>query len=201
MASTNTFVNGFVQTLVRMNIMKKEEGQAADKAFHDSAKENFVDFLLEEGLVERDDILKALGQYYQVPYFDVVGHFFEHNLLHQFPKNVMMRNAFIPLEVDENMLVVVASEPDNADLLAIIGENVSYDVRFNVGIRLDITDAISEYFDHALTEVNQDEDLREERRVFMQEGNEELREQESLYGDDEIAEGFQEIIIKDNDEE
>ena len=81
MASTHTFVSGFVQTLVSMNIMAKEEGQAADKAFHDSAKENFVDFLLEEGLVDREDILKALSQYYQVPAFDVVGHFFLHNLL------------------------------------------------------------------------------------------------------------------------
>jgi hypothetical protein len=201
MASTHTFVNGFVQTLVRMNIMQKEEGQAADKAFHDSAKENFVDFLLEEGLVDREDILKALSQYYQVPSFDVVGHFFEHNLLHQFPKDVMLRNAFIPIEVDENMLIAVASEPDNPELLNIIGENVSYDVRFDVGIRLDITDAIEEYYERALTEVEQDVDLREERRMGAQEHQQELRDQEVFYGEDEIAEGFQEVIIEDNDED
>lgn len=201
MASTHTFVNGFVQTLVRMNIISKEEGQAADKAFHDSAKENFVDFLLEEGLVEREDILKALSQYYKVPAFDVVGHFFEHNLLHQFPKDVMLRNAFIPIEVDENMLIAVASEPDNPDLLAIIGENVSYDVRFDVGIRLDITDAIEEYYERALTEVEQDVDLREERRMGAQEHRQELRDQEVFYGEDEIAEGFQEINPEDNEED
>jgi hypothetical protein len=201
MASTHTFVSGFVQTLVRMNIMKKEEGQAADTAFHDSAKENFVDFLLEEGLVDREDILKALSQYYQVPAFDVVGHFFEHHLLHQFPKDVMLRNAFIPLEVDENMLIVVASEPNNPDLLSIIGENVSYDVRIDVGIRLDIIDAVEEYYDRALTEVEQDVDLREERRLGAQEHQQELRDQEVFYGEDEIAEGFQEINPEDNEEE
>jgi|GEM_PF-490286 hypothetical protein len=201
MASTHTFVSGFVQTLVRMNMMKKEEGQAADKAFHDSAKENFVDFLLEEGLVDREDILKALSQYYQVPAFDVVGHFFEHHLLHQFPKDVMLRNAFIPIEVDENMLIVVVSEPDNPDLLAIIGESVSYDVRFDVGIRLDITDAIKEYYERALTEVEQDVDLREERRLGAQEHQQELRDQEVFYGEDEIAEGFQEVNFEDNEED
>lgn len=201
MASSHTFVSGFVQVLVRMNLMSKEEGHASDKAFHDSAKENFVDFLLEEGLVEREDILKALSQYYQVPAFDVVGHFFEHNLLHQFPKDVMLRNAFIPIEVDENMLIVVASEPDNPDLLPIIGENVSYDVRFNVGIRLDITDAVKEYYERALTEVDEDLDLRQERRMGVQEHQQELRDQEVFYGEDEIAEGFQEVNFEEDEEE
>ena len=201
MAHTHTFVSGFAQTLVQLSIMKKDEAQAADKAFHDSAKENFVDFLLEEGLVDRADILKALSQYYQVPSFDVVGHFFEHHLLHQFPNGVMLRNAFIPLEVDENMLIVIASEPNNPDLLAIIGENVSYDVRIDVGIRLNITDAIEEYYDRALTEVQQDIDLREERRLGVQEHQQELRDQEIFYGEDEIAEGFQEVTFEDNEED
>lgn len=201
MAHTQTFVSGFLQTLVRMNIMKKEEAHAADKAFHDAAKENFVDFLLEEGLVDREDILSALSQYYQVPSFDVVGHFFEYHLLHQFPKDVLLRNAFIPLEVDENMLIVVASEPDNADLLSVIGENVSYDVRIDAGIRLDITDAVKEYYDKSVTEVEQDIDLREERRLGSQERQQELRDQEIFYGEDEIAEGFQEVIIEDNEED
>src|SRR5205823_7368536 len=101
MASTHTFVSEFLDVLVRMNVMKKSEAQASDTAFHESAKENFVDFLIEEGLVDRDDILVALGQYYQVPYFDVVGHFFELYLLHQMPKDVLLRNGIIPLEVDE----------------------------------------------------------------------------------------------------
>lgn len=201
MASTHTFVSGFVSVLVNMKIMSKEEAHAADKSFHESAKENFIDFLIEEGLVDRDAILVALAQYYQVPYFDVVGHFFELFLLHKFPKDVMLRNAFIPLEVDENMLIVVASEPDNPELLNIIGEYVSYDVQLCVGIRLDITDAIKEYYEKSVTEVDEDMDLREERRLGSQEHQQELRDEEIFYGEDEIAEGFQEIIIEDNDEE
>ena len=45
MSSTHTFVSGFLDTLVRMNAMKKTEAQASDHAFHESAKENFVDLL------------------------------------------------------------------------------------------------------------------------------------------------------------
>ena len=113
----------------------------------------------------------------------------------------MLRNAFIPLEVDENILIVIASEPDNGELLNIIGEFVSYDVRIDVGIRLDITDAISEYYEKSLTEVDEDLDLREERRLGSQERQQELRDQEIFYGEDEIADGFQEVIIEDTDEE
>lgn len=201
MASTHTFVSGFLQTLVRMNFMQKDEAHAADKAFHDAAKENFVDFLIEEGLVDRDDILLALSQFYQVPSFDVVGHFFELHLLHQFPKDVMLRTGFVPVEVDENMLVIVASEPDNPELLNIIGEYVSYDVVVMVGVRLDITDAIKEFYEKSLTEVDEDLDLREERRLGSQEHQQELRDEEVFYGEDEIAEGFQEVVLDDSDDE
>lgn len=201
MASTHTFVSEFLDVLVRMDAIKKSEAEASDTAFHESAKENFVDFLVEEGLVDRGDILIALGQYYQVPYFDVVGHFFELHLLHQFPKDVLLRNGFIPLEVDENMLMVVASEPDNLELLNIIGEYVSYDVQLSVGIRLDITDAIKEYYEKSVTEVEDDLDLREERRLGSQERQQELRDQEVFYGEDEIAEGFQEVFFEDNEDE
>jgi hypothetical protein len=130
-----------------------------------------------------------------------VGHFFELHLLHQFPKDVMLRTGFIPLEVDENMLVVVASEPDNPELLNIIGEYVSYDVQINAGISLDITDAIKEYYEKSITEVDEDLDLREERRLGAQEHQQELRDEEVFYGDDEIADGFQEVIFEDNDED
>ena len=201
MTSMPTFVSGFLDILVRMNVMKKAEAEASDHAFHESAKENFVDFLVEEGLVDRDNIFLALSQYYQVPYFDVVGHFFELHLLHQFPKDVLLRNAFIPLEVDENMLIVVASEPDNPELLNIIGEYVSYDVQLFVGISLDITDAVKEYYEKSLTEVDEDMDLREERRLGSQEHEQELREEKVFYGEDEIADGFQEVIFDDTDED
>ena len=51
-------------------------------------------------------------------------------------------------------------------------------IRFRVGIRLDITDAITEFYDKAITEVPQDIDLRVER-LEDRGSREELTQKES----------------------
>ncbi|MEX0940453.1 MAG: hypothetical protein WDZ41_03775 [Candidatus Babeliales bacterium] len=164
MTKLKTFVEGFSDILVKNNVIETDRAKAIKKLFYDSAKPSFVYFLLEEGLIDREDILNALSEYYRVPAFDVVGHFFDHHLVRKFPKDLLLRNAMIPLEVDENMLIVIASEPDNPDLLSIIGDNVSYDVRFMVGIEPDITDAVKEFYELAVTQVPEDVDIKEEYR-------------------------------------
>lgn len=184
MEKRQTFAPALAEILVKYNIVTPEEGAALQKAFRDSSKEAFDDFLLEEGLVDPENLLKALAEHYQVPSFDVVGYFFEHYLLHMFPKGFLLRNALIPLEVDENIMVVIASEPDDSELLAKIGEHVSYDIRFRVGLRRDICDAVKEFYDKAPTEVNEDEDVRVEqeevREVRRTEGEEDFVWDEKL---------------------
>jgi MshEN domain len=165
MSRQETFVEKLVDIFIRNGIFKEDKAKAIKKIFYDRAKSSFVNFLLEEGLVSRGQILNALSEYYKVPAFDVVGYFFDYHQLHKFPKGVLLRNAMIPLEVDENMLIMIASEPDNEELLVKIGEYVSYDVRFMVGIALDITDAVSEFYDRAVTEVPPDIDIDQENRA------------------------------------
>ncbi len=164
MEKRETFAQAIADILVKHNVVSPETGKALQKAFRDSAKEIFDNFLLEEGLVDPENLIKALAEYYQVPAFDVVGYFFERYLLHMFPKGFLLRNAIIPLEVDENIMVIIASEPNDSDLLPKIGEHVSYDIRFRVGIRRDICDAVKEFYDRALTEVKEDADLRVEHK-------------------------------------
>ena len=167
MEQRETFAQAIANILVKQNVVTPEEGKALQKAFKDSSKEAFDNFLLEKGLVDPENLLKALADHYQVPAFDVVGYFFEHYLLHMFPKGFLLRNAITPLEVDENIMVVVASEPNDPDLLSKIGEHVSYDIRFRVGIRRDICDAVKEFYDRAPTEVNE---KKEDLRVEHEEG-------------------------------
>jgi len=169
------YVEGITNTLVKLEKLSMSEADAIKKAFHDSEHDVFDDFLIQEGLVERDELLKALSVYYQLPSFDVVGYFFETLLLQKFPKDFLLRNAIIPIEVDENMLLVVASEPDLPDLLPQIGDFVSYDILFYVGLEHDICDAVEEYYEQALTQESQDEDLRQERLLAREEHDLELQ--------------------------
>ncbi len=178
-----SFVDGLVTILEKKEVIKPKESEALKNAFKDSQKPYFDDFLLDEGIVPKDDLFEALAEYFQVPYFDVVGYFFDHNLVRMFPQEIMISNAFIPIERDENMLIVVASNPNDSELLPIIGEYVSYDIHFRVGIRSDITGAIQEYYEPSLAEVNYDDDLDNDR-VARIEGDEKEEEVEEIAYED-----------------
>jgi len=159
MVQERNLVHGVCSFLVEREIITHKQAEDWQKAFSESSVESFTDFLLEAGLIEKSHLLEALSAHYQVPFFDVEGHFFDHPLVHRFAKGMLLRNECIPLLVDdENILIVVAAVPDNPDLLPIIGKYVSYDVRFMVGIARDICDAVKEFHEEALTEVTKDDE-------------------------------------------
>lgn len=182
------FVKGLTEILQKRDVIAKSEADSLAEAFKGSAKEYFDDFLLEEGLVEKDDLLPALAEYYQVPAFDTVGFFFDHSLLRMFPKNFLFNRAIIPMVRDENMLVMVASNPNDEELLEQIGNHVSYDIRFNVGIRQDIMNAVEEYYAQSLTGPVFEEDMsqtREAREGEIEEEKEVNELAQEIYDEDE----------------
>lgn len=160
-----TVVDRILEILVRQGAVKAQEARNLKDAFEKSAIEQFDYFLVSEGLVDKASLLKALSEYYKVPAFDVTGAFFDHLLLTNFPKDFLLRNAVIPLELDGDELVVVAAAPDIPGLEHAIRAFTESDVVFVVGLRIDIGDAVKEFYDKAVTEdVPEDIDAREEHR-------------------------------------
>lgn len=147
MEKTNSFVVRFVEALVKNDIMQEAEAQSFVKEFKGRAKGNVVSFLLEEGLVEREDVLKALASIYSVPSFDVSGHFFNHEMLLLFPKDFLIKHSIIPLDIDEDILTVVMSNPDDEKTIEEVGNYVNYNITVNVGIQDHIIEAIKQYYD------------------------------------------------------
>jgi hypothetical protein len=186
MEKRHTFAQDLSIILVKIGAIKEDEGKALQKAFKDADHDNFTEFLLDRGLIEEEDLLKALSLYYKVPAFDVVGYFFDHTLLQQFPKDLLLRLGIIPLEVeDDSIMIMVACEPNDPELLPAIGNYVSYDIQFRVGFFRDISDAIKEFYDRSPTDTDTDEDLREEREESREERRMELEEEELLWEEEE----------------
>lgn len=173
MANKNTkknFVDDMVAILVRQGALQNSEAQAIKESFARSTSAQFDEFLLDEGLIEKPALLKALSEYYQMPAVDVVGEFFDHLLLTNFPKDFLLRNRVIPLEIDQDELVVVAAEPDMAGLEHAIRKFTENDIIFRVGIARDICDAVKEFYDVAPTEeIPEDLDIQEEHRQQREE--------------------------------
>jgi len=169
-----TFVQRLTTSLLANQAITQKEADSLVTMFHDRAKGRVDNFLLDEGMVEREDLLKALSSVYQVPYFDVNGYFFEHELLHTFPKDVLIAKGIIPLQVDEDVLIVVASNPEDPELLDVIGHSVSYDIQFNVGVHRDIIDSIEEYYDQSI--ILDDEEDYEDDESFEDDEDDDMAE-------------------------
>ena len=163
-----TFEAGFLRTLVDLKLITADDAVKLLASYHESDVDQIDDFLLSEGILDQESLLEALSEYYKVPAFDVVGYFFENHLVRMFPKSMLLKSEIIPLQVDENMIIVVAANPNNPDLLFEIGENVSYDIRLYVGIARDICDAVKEFYDKADTEDEQDQDIRQEHLLMSE---------------------------------
>lgn len=153
MKKGESFVEGITRILMLHNVIKEDEAKAYAKAFKDTQRDDFDEYLIDQGLVTRTQMLNALSTYYNVPAFDVLGFLFDHQTVSMFPKDFLHRNKIIPLEHDDNIMVMIAANPQDQDLLPKIGKYVSYDIVFNVGLGQDITDAISEFSDTSPAEV------------------------------------------------
>jgi Type II secretion system (T2SS), protein E, N-terminal domain len=154
----------FTASLVKHQAITPEQSKGFQEAYATNI-DALIDLLLSDGIITRRDVLIALSETYQVPWFDVTGYFFDHQLVHLFPKGFMLRAGVIPLMIDEDELIVVAAQPSD-DLLPQFGEYVSWDIQFQVGIRRHIEDAVKEFYDESIaSDIAEDVDFEQERRI------------------------------------
>lgn len=144
-------VKKLIDIFKKHGVFSSDRAKTIETLFSKKSRPSFINFLLEEGLISRAEALNALSEMYQVPSFDVIGHFFDHELVRKFPKLSMLKHKYIPLEQDQNILIVIASDPSNERLWSEIGSYVSYTLHFMVGLAIDIEDAIKEFYDESLT--------------------------------------------------
>jgi Type II secretion system (T2SS), protein E, N-terminal domain len=137
--------------LARHNKLKFIDVQGLRKSFDDQEDLTFEDFLIDQGLITKGDLLQALSEYYGVPALDVIGEFFDHYLLRLFPKDILLLHYFIPYAREADHLTIVAAEPDDPHLPVVIGEYISHDISFMVGLGNDIHETIEEFYDRSNT--------------------------------------------------
>jgi hypothetical protein len=168
MAKKQMFVSKLADAFVKLQIFSAEEAESLVKEFQGRAKGRIDDFLLDEGIVDRETLLKALQAVYGVAPFDVRGHFFNHQLLLFFPKDFLLNQGFIPLDVDDEIMTIVMSNPEDEETLDTLSRYVSYNVNVFVGIRRDISDAIEEYYDEDVVTA----DIEEQEKDIEDDGME-----------------------------
>lgn len=154
MESEKNIIIGIVDHLVENGVVAAKEAQAMIQNFEKQSEVSFDYFVVSEGLVSKEDLLLALSQYYQVPAMDVRGYFFDTGLVRSIPKDFLLHYGVIPLEVEEDIMTVVAYRPDLPDLDSKLAEYGSYVIEFRVGLLRDIIDVVREYYDEEVITTN-----------------------------------------------
>lgn len=145
------FIEGISNILARKKLINSSDIKSLNKSFDNRDDITFEDFLVEEALVTKDDLLLALSEYYQLPAMDVVGEFFSHRLLRLFPKEVLLEHFVVPHRREGDVLYVVAAEPKDPHLREVLGRYITHDISFMVGLAQDIKDTIREFYDESIT--------------------------------------------------
>ena len=157
MEKRESFIKQITDILVSQRSLDQKKADDVKKSLNEMETVLLEEFLLKNNLVSKANLLKALSVYYKIPAIDVSGYLFEHEMLREFPKDVLLRNRFIPIIVDQDILVVAAADPSDESLLVTIGRYVNNDVRFNAALWPDIKDAIEEYYDKSITALKTDD--------------------------------------------
>lgn len=144
-------VDGICAALAQHHIIRPEDVIGLHHAFSQRDDIMFEDFLIEEGIADKNDLLQALETYYKVPALDVVGEFFDHYLIRLVPKDVLLTHLMIPYMRENDNLWVVVAEPDDPHLPVVLAKYLSHNFNFMVGLPQDIRDAIQEYYDESDT--------------------------------------------------
>ena len=146
-------VDGLSAILTHHKHLSVEDMMALQRDYKNRDHVTFEDFLLEESLIDREDLLQALSEYHGVPYLDVVGTFFDHQFIRLLPKEMLLKHLILPYyrEEGEDALWVVSADPSNPHIREVLGNYVTHSINFMVGLPQDIRDAIREYYDRSNT--------------------------------------------------
>lgn len=144
-------------------LISEQDALSLARDFKGTDLYNFESFLLEQGIVDKAQLLNALSAYYEVPSFDVVGYMFNHDRVTMFPKEVLLKHLFIPVDVDEDIIAIVAANPHDTVIYDIVREYVPFAAEFSVGIARDIIDEIRAFYQEAPDDLTEtpEQDLEE----------------------------------------
>ena len=152
------YVKALSDILSHNGALSKQDAQSLSKDFKGFEKDQLNSFLLDEGLVAKEELFHALSEYYQLPYFDVRGYQFNHDLLELFPQDFLVRNVVIPIQFDGNILTVVAGYPDEECLREKIRKYTTHHIEFRVGIVRDIIGEAQAYYEEPPDDVGFEEE-------------------------------------------
>lgn len=110
--STATKVGNFENFLVEKNFIKREELLKA-RVESATARHNLFDYLVSEKIMSEEDLTRARGLFFNLPYVDLRGKTVAKELLDVASRDTLSNYKFVPFELKDNVLKVALADPTN----------------------------------------------------------------------------------------
>ncbi|MEO5656350.1 MAG: ATPase, T2SS/T4P/T4SS family, partial [Nitrospiria bacterium] len=98
--------------------------------------------LIEQGVIDEEQLAKALAEQWRLPYYSLEGFYLDQEFFKTVPVELMYRYPFIPYESREGVLTIVLADPTNLPLLDELELVLRRELRWGVGSRSAILDAL-----------------------------------------------------------
>lgn len=127
--------------LINQEILSPEELESSLSMARKS-KVDLEDVLLQEQRIKRSDLGKSLESYYGIPYFGYnESTMLPKSYFEGLNKNHLIKNHWVPIHMDDGLVVVLLDDPSNMDKVRSIKTTFpKREIQFKVGLRVDIVD-------------------------------------------------------------
>jgi type II secretory ATPase GspE/PulE/Tfp pilus assembly ATPase PilB-like protein len=127
--------------LINNGILSPEELEACMVKARDT-KADLESMLLEEQGIKRSDLGKSMENYYGISYFGYSSStLLPKSYFEGLNKNHLIKNHWVPIHNDENLVVVLLDDPSDMDKVRSIKMTFPRkEIQFKVGLRADIVD-------------------------------------------------------------
>src|SRR5262249_31710445 len=85
---------------------------------------------------------RELAKRYRLQYYDLTAQSIDHELINSLPVELMLRNHFVPLKRDNEMLLIAIADPTNYDLVDELSSQLKTKIKIAVATRSAIEQAL-----------------------------------------------------------
>ena len=133
------------ESLIAQNIITKEEFEEAMNASEESGV-SFIDILIENFNIDKNELYNAIAEIYNVPYIDLSEYVSDPKVVELVPEETARKFIVFPVFKIGNVLTVAMADPTDIVALDQIRMNADVEVEPCLSSKKDIIDAINKHY-------------------------------------------------------
>ena len=140
-----TPMGDFTDILIRRGIISKDQLSEAEQMARDQNL-NVGDCLVRLDYATGDEVTRAMAEYHSLDFIELNATRIPEEIIEQVPESIARENAILPLDLDEDALKVIVSDPYDIETIEKLRFILNRKVEIALAPRESILEAINHYY-------------------------------------------------------